>query len=123
VTSEQARELFSVALDGELSPDERAAFDAALAADATLAEEYAAFRATLSAAQRSLAEPADTRDLLPGVQRRLRARSRGRFYADKFAERAGRGLVSPFTLALVMGVIAALAWLAFGYVQGIDLRK
>ncbi len=122
MTSEQARELFSAAHDGELPAAEKQAFDAALVADAQLAQQYTAFRATLGAAQRSLAEPAAPRDLLPGVQRRLRARSRGRFYADKFAERAGRGWFNPFTLALATGLLVALAWLAFSYLQGADLR-
>jgi hypothetical protein len=51
-------------------------------------------------------------DLLPGVQQRLRARSRGRFYADRFAERLGSGLLQPLPLALIMLGLLVLAWLA-----------
>jgi anti-sigma factor RsiW len=130
MTSDEAKELFSAAYDDELDATERAVFDAALAADPALAQQYALFTATVGATAVAAfgSEPGDaearpsTPDLLPGVQQRLRARSRGRFYSDRFAERTGRGVFSPLTLALLMAALCAVAWLAFHYVQGIELR-
>jgi anti-sigma factor RsiW len=127
MTSEQARERFSAALDGELEAGERDAFEHALQADGALAQEYAAFRATLEHARGAAsafardvaAAPASTPDLLPGVQRRLRQRSRGRFYADRFSERLGRGLTQPLLLALVMVALLALAWFGLGLFEGV----
>jgi anti-sigma factor RsiW len=108
VTAAQARELFSDAYDRELDAAQAQAFAAALAADPALAREYAAFVATLETARASaVAAP----NLLPGVQRKLRVRSRGRFYRDRFAERLGSGLVQPLPLALALCALLALAWL------------
>jgi anti-sigma factor RsiW len=125
MTSEQARELFSAALDGELEQGERDAFERALSADAALAQEYAAFRATLEHARGGApardpeAAPGLAPDLLPGVQRRLRQRSRGRFYGDRFSERLGRGLTQPLVLALIMVALLALAWFGLGLFEGV----
>lgn len=118
MTADEARELFSDAFEQELEPEQRAAFEAALAGDAELAGEYEAFAATLSRAQ-SEGELPPVPDLLPKVQRRLRARSRGRFYADRYSERLGSGLLQPLPLAIGMLMLIALAWLvllAFGVV-------
>ena len=115
MTAAEARELFSEAYEHELDPARAAAFDAALANDPALASEYEAFTATLQLARGgSTAQRAATRapNLLPGVQRRLRARSRGRFYGDRFAERLGSGLLQPLPLALLLLALLALAWLA-----------
>lgn len=115
MTAEQARELFSEAFEGTLEPAQGEAFGAALAADPELARDYDAFVATLKLARgTSAARPAARApDLLPGVQRRLRARSRGRFYPDRFSERLGSGLLQPLPLALVLLGLLALAWLAY----------
>lgn len=127
MTSEQARELFSAALDGELEAGERDAFEHALHADAALAQEYAAFRATLEHARGAApafardpnAAPPPAPDLLPGVQSRLRQRSRGRFYGDRFSERLGRGLTQPLLIALIMVALLALAWFGLGLFEGV----
>ena len=119
MTSQEARELFSAAYDSELDPGTQAAFDSALAADAALATEYAEFRTLLTAAAEDSTPPGPTPDLLPGVQRRLRARSRGRFYRDRFSERAGLGARSPLVVVIVMLVLGALAWLAWRLVHSI----
>ncbi|HKU44448.1 MAG TPA: hypothetical protein VJR89_40085 [Polyangiales bacterium] len=121
MTSEQARELFSAAYDAELDAPTREAFDSALASDAALAAEYAEFRSLLEAAAEEPGPAAHAPDLLPGIQRRLRARSRGRYYGDRFAERAGLGARSPLLLAAIMLVLAGLAWLALRVVQGISV--
>jgi hypothetical protein len=118
MTSQEARELFSAAFDAELDAQAQQAFDRALADDAVLASEYAEFRTLLEAAAEDI-EVASTPDLLPGVQRRLRARSRGRFYRDRFSERAGIGARSPLIVAGAMMLIAALAWLALRVVQAL----
>jgi anti-sigma factor RsiW len=137
VTGDEARERFSEAYDDELSAEERAAFEAALAADASLRAEYEEFRALLSGALPALAadEPelhddvearraflagtADgdvpVPDLLPGVQKKLRERSRGRYYRDRFAER-GR-YATPLLLAIVMALVLGMAWFGLSYVQ------
>jgi hypothetical protein len=116
MTSQEARELFSAAYDTELDTATQQAFELALARDAILANEYAEFRSLLQAAAEDLELPS-TPDLLPGVQRRLRARSHGRFYRDRFSERAGLGARSPLIVAGVMMLIATLVWLAFRVVQ------
>jgi anti-sigma factor RsiW len=122
MTSQEARELFSAAYDAELDASTQREFESALASDTALAAEYAEFRALLQAAAEEpgpVSAPAP--DLLPGVQRRLRARSRGRYYGDRFAERAGLGARSPLILAVVMLVLAGLAWFALRVVQGISV--
>jgi anti-sigma factor RsiW len=118
MTSQEARDLFSAAYDSELEPETQQAFDAALAHDAALASEYAEFRTLLKAAAEDV-EVSATPDLLPGVQHRLRARSHGRFYRDRFSERAGLGARSPLLVAGVMMLVAALVWLAFRVLQSI----
>ena len=112
MTSQEARELFSAAYDSELAPEAQRDFEIALANDAILASEYAEFRTLLQAAAEDDVAITATPDLLPGVQHRLRARSRGRFYRDRFSERAGLGARSPLIIAGVMILIAALVWLA-----------
>ena len=119
MTPEQARERFSAALEGELEPDERDAFERALAEHSELARDYAAFADMLARARG--APPPSPPDLLPGVQRRLRQRSRGRFYRDRFSERLGRGATGPLLLALVMLALLALAWLGLAALEQVRL--
>jgi anti-sigma-K factor RskA len=118
MTSQEARELFSAAYDTELDAEAARGFEQALANDANLASEYAEFRSLLAAAAEDV-EVAKAPDLLPGVQHRLRTRSRGRFYRDRFSERAGLGARSPLIVAGVMMLLAALVWLALRVVQAI----
>ncbi len=116
MTSDEARDLFGEVVEGTLDPAQRAAFDAALEADAALGEEFALFRATLGGIAALGADAEDAApppDLLPKVQSRLRARSRGRFYRDRFAEQAGRGGAGlPFVAAIVALLVAASVWVA-----------
>ncbi|MBX3245849.1 MAG: hypothetical protein KF901_01565 [Myxococcales bacterium] len=137
MTSDEARDRFSDAYEGELSAEEQAAFDAALAADEALAAEYDDFRAFLegtsalaglgdlldlrddpSLRREFLMEPppADAPDLLPGVQKKLRERSRGRYYRDRFAERS-KLRAFPLVLGIIMVLILALSWFGLSYVQ------
>jgi len=126
LSPEEARERFSDAVDDTLPPEERAAFEATLAARGDLAEEYAAFRRTVEAARRLGRAPVPlprgrwgrgagdrASVLLPGVQRKLRRRSRGRFYRDGFSQAAGgRGLLLSSVLALlILGLLLGVALL------------
>ncbi len=117
MSSEEAREHFSAVYDGELGDEEQKAFDAALAADAELQGEWREFRDLLNEAH-ALDEELDDEgpDLLSGVQNKIRARSRGRFYKDRFAETPGGGLL-PILMAGVMLLLVAVAWLMLHYVQ------
>ena len=119
MTSQEARDLFSAAYDSELAPETQREFEAALESDTLLASEYAEFRTLLRAAAVDDVAITPTPDLLPGVQHRLRARSRGRFYRDRFSERAGLGARSPLIIAGVMILIGALVWLALRVAQAV----
>ncbi|MEZ4252572.1 MAG: hypothetical protein R3B99_30550 [Polyangiales bacterium] len=141
MTGDEARERFSEAYDDELSAEERAAFDAALDADPALRAEYEDFRALLDgthalaggddpdlhddvALRRAFLEGTafegegsdePVPDLLPGVQKKIRERSRGRYYRDRFAERGK--LATPVLLAVVMALVLGMAWFGLSYVQ------
>jgi hypothetical protein len=66
--------------------------------------------------KRSIARDAlDAPDLLPGVQRRLRKRSRGKFFADGWSTANAR--TSYVLVGLMTILLVALAYLAFGIVE------
>lgn len=97
-------ERFFAYLDGELSDEERSAFEAELERDASLRAEFASFRATMEALHEAAHdEPAP--DLTSGVQSRIRRRSRGRFFAAKNAPRFPLEMLV-LLFALVVGGIA-----------------
>jgi anti-sigma factor RsiW len=113
MNAEDAESLFSAAYDGELSPAELREFERALNEQPALAQRYREFRLTiqtLKLAEESMPAP----DLLAGVQRRLRLKSGGRFYRDRFAERAGRGRQQLFILWASALVLVTL-WLMFAF--------
>jgi anti-sigma factor RsiW len=124
MTPDQARELFSAAFERELDEAQQGAFDAALAADGVLAREYRAFAEMLELT-RGTREPQGAvgrpPDLLPGVQRKLRARSRGRFYGDRFAERHGSSSLQPLPLALFTLALLALGWAVVALLSGVSV--
>jgi anti-sigma factor RsiW len=109
MSPEQARALFSDAHEGELDEATRAALDAALSLDSALADEYAAFGRMLALTRGQLPLPGSPDgtepNLLPGVQRALRLRSRGRFYADRFAERQGASRLTPWLISAALLVL------------------
>lgn len=114
MSPDEARERFSEAADEFLDDDEQAAFDAALAADDGLRAEYEAFAVTLGGV-RGLGESlrGDVElgaEILPGFQKKLRERSRGRYYRDRFSEKQGDAW--PMILALVTILLVSLAWFA-----------
>jgi len=121
MTPEQIESSFSAAYDGTLDVDAQREFDAALLADPQLAQRYAEFCRLLAQVKQlgQHHEDADvdvpTPDLLGGVQKRLRDKSAGRFYADRFSERTGWGvkrlLISTFLVALSLTLIWLLSTL------------
>lgn len=121
MTPDQAEALFSVAYDRQLDADEQRAFDAAIASDAALAEKYAEFCRTLATLKASDARDVRTPDLLAGVQRKLRTKSGGRFYADRFSERSGWASRQLFGVLLMAALLLALVWLAFGVFQSVQV--
>lgn len=119
---ETARARFSDALDGALAPDERRAFDAALAADPDLRADWEAFEASVGAARRLRGAAPPAPPLLPGVQRALRQRSRGRYYRDRFAEAAGGRPLLGLAVATVLLLLALAAGLAASWVPARPVR-
>lgn len=119
MTSDEARELFSAAYDGELDEAQKRELDEALAADEELAAEYRDFEQLLREAS-AIAGDADvegTPDLLEGVQKRIRVRSRGRFYRDRFASEAKARSMLPIYLGVAMLFLVAIAWLTLHVVR------
>ena len=129
MTRDEARDLFSAAWDGELG-DARAAFDALLASDPELRAEYDDFTRVLRETQAMMRdeganapEAMPTPDVLVGVQRKLRTRSGGRFYRDRFSERSGRGVSLPLMLAALMFLLLAAAFLALEWTSVVDAPR
>jgi len=125
MTPEQAEAVFSAAYDQQLDAQTQREFDAALAAEPQLAQKYAAFCETLDAVKGlhptddELGAPAP--DLLSGVQQRLRDKSAGRFYADRFAERSGWGARRLIGVLALIALSLALIWAAFALSSGARL--
>lgn len=109
-TPDEIRDLFSAALENELSPGDKEAFDAALAESAELKDEYEAFR-TLFRGTAAIAETTDAETdakepaLLPRVQERIHKRSKGRFFKDRFSRDAGRSNATWLLLILISLVL------------------
>ena len=115
----EARDRFSAAYEGELSPAERAELDAAFAADPALLSEYETFRATMEA-MGALAREGDAvppPHVLGNVQRALRQRSKGRFYRDRFAALRGAQHALWLWIGAVVLVSLCVIWAAFQFVQ------
>lgn len=120
LNDEQVRALFPRALDNELDPEQRARLYQVLAARPDLSEELASLQRVVHAT-RELSNTAPSVDLLGSVQSKLRSRSGGRFYRDRFAERRGRAAMLPWALAAsVVVVLVTLLW--FGLQSGLLAR-
>lgn len=118
MSADEARELFSEAYDGEFDEEGKAAFDAALAADEELAEEYAEFVEVIDGTHAMHTGGAAAPDLLKGIQRKIRERSGGRFFRDRFAAKKQIGVAwITLLLAAVMFLIAGAAYFGLYYVQ------
>lgn len=106
---EEAVGLLDALRDGELEGEEAAQVEAHLAS----CERCKAVEAALGGGLRKVVTAgvaANEPDLLPGVQRRLRLRSRGRFYASS------EGRTGPSPWPLLVASVAVLLALAIGYV-------
>jgi anti-sigma-K factor RskA len=112
LTPDAARALFQRALDDDLSLEERAALDQALASDSALAAELGALRKVVAATS-ALASATPQVDLLSSVQQKLRTRSGGRFYRDRFAEKQGQRSALTWVLgASFLVLLATVLWLS-----------
>lgn len=123
MTSDEARERFDAAFEGELELPDQQAFDAALRDDEALREEWEEYVATLRAVRgleldqvataegvEDAAARASAEKLVEGVQHKLRVRSRGRFYRDRFASVPRGERLLPVLLAIVALVLLVAAW-------------
>jgi anti-sigma factor RsiW len=118
MTPDEARDLFSDALETELPAEVRASFEAALASDAELASEFDAFKqmleGTRSLGRRYQDVPAP--NLLPRIQRTIRARTKGRYYRD----RSGRvGADLGFAIVAMVAAALVLVLVFAAYVSGL----
>jgi anti-sigma factor RsiW len=120
MNAEDAEALFSAAYDSELSPEEKAEFDAALAQDVALSARYREFCRTIETLKHA-DEAVPTPDLLRGVQRRLRVQSGGRFYSDRFAERSGLGTQQLLSVLLGTTLLLLVVWAAFAYLGDVHI--
>ena len=122
LSPDDAEALFSAAYDHDLDAQEQAAFDATLQENPELAERYRVFCRTLETLKG--ADPAKSvpaPDLLRGVQGRLRKRSGGRYYADRFSQRSGWGMRQLSLSLLLSAAVLGLLWLAFMLLRGVQL--
>ena len=112
MTPDEAREAFDAAFEGELTKERRAAFDAVLAADAALREEYDEFASTLRTLRGLGVQDAEARtseEFVANVERTLRTRSRGRFFRDRYSMARREERVLPFILAVVVFLMVVIA--------------
>ena len=112
--SDAARDLFSEAFEGDLEGERKEAFDAALEKDEELKSDYDdfvdTFRTMSRLASEELVRPPN---LLPRIQERIRRRSGGRYYRDRFAKRAGGpGWAMPVIAAVCVLVLLGIVYYA-----------
>lgn len=121
-SDDEIRDKFSAAYDNELSGEERAAFERALASNSELKAEYEEFAALLRSTH-ALADEADelkAPDLVRGVHARIRARSGGKFFRDRFSEESGPRGVMPILLLSVMLMLVVISWFAMQYARELE---
>ena len=116
MSPEEARDLFSEAYDGELSSEQEATFHALVATDEDLQLEYESFCLFVGRTSELSVGDAPEIDLLAGVQAKIRQRSGGRFYRDRFAMKSGPGRMTPLMIALVMFGVLTIALLGMSMV-------
>ena len=101
--TEQEAIRFSEYLDGEMSSDERAAFEEELASDPALAEALDAFAKTLDVLGGMAAPEVD---LAGAVERKIRRRSRGRYFGSSslYRQRVQTEIFIAIALLLLAGI-------------------
>ncbi len=128
MTADEARDLFVDAIDGMLDEEQQAQFDALLESDVVLRAEYDELKEVVGAAQ-SLREDRESLDeivafnedrlpeidvpipdLLPGVQRKIRERTRGRYYRDAAPREKAMMPWVPLILVLLTALIVGAAY-------------
>jgi hypothetical protein len=109
MNAEEARELFSEAFEGELDEERKRAFEEQLEKDEALREEYRVFVETFQIVSR-FGDDDDAPKLLPKVQERLRKRSKGRFYRDRFSQQTGPSWLLPLLAVMALLIVGAVAW-------------
>jgi anti-sigma factor RsiW len=121
MTSDDARDRFGDAIDGLLSGEEQRAFDAALSSDRELREEYEAYRSIVKGVatavphvagadgEASAGETAPS--LVPMVQDRIRRRSKGRYFRDRFSSGQARGGGLTIMLVTAAFLLLVAVWL------------
>ncbi|MEM6955325.1 MAG: hypothetical protein AAF411_01170 [Myxococcota bacterium] len=116
-----ARDLFSDAYDEELSAEEQAEFEAALADAPDLAEEFAEFAAVLDGARAMHTGGDAPPDMLKGIQRRIRERTNGRFFRDRYEKKKPRGVGwSALLVVAILIMLAIAAYMGLSYLQAAE---
>lgn len=99
--------LFNAYFEGELTPQERAEFDARLESEPDFARAYEEF-VTIMGGLRSLPFEFAPDDFVERVQSRIRTRSKGRFFAENYLYRSR---IPYEVIAIVMIAIMAAAYM------------
>lgn len=106
----ETEELFNAFFEGELDDDARAAFEARLESDDEFREDYDAFFQFMGGLHELPFEFAPD-DFVENVQRRIRTRSRGRFFADQYLYKAR---VPYEVVCVVMIIVMTAAYFMMG---------
>jgi len=123
VNAEEARDLFSEAYDGMLAGERLAAFEAALEEDPALRAEYDELVELLDEAHGLGDEDlVEIPNLLPGVQKKLRERSKGKYYGDRFSLARGFSWM-PIVLAFLMLGLLGLAYAGLHMIQELEASQ
>lgn len=122
MNAEEARDLFSEAYDGMLAGERLAAFESALDQDPELKAEYEELVELLNEAHGLGDEEVEVPNLLPGVQKKLRERSKGRYYGDRFSLSRGFSWM-PIVLAFIMLGLLGLAYAGLHMIQELEASE
>lgn len=122
MNAEEARDLFSEAYDGRLAGERLLAFEAALDQDPELKAEYDELVELLNEAHGLGEQEVEVPNLLPGVQKKLRERSKGKYYGDRFSLAKGFSWM-PIVLTFVMLGLLALAYAGLHMIQELEAES
>lgn len=114
--------LFNAYFEGDMTPEEREAFTAALDADDALRQDYDYFVDIMGGLRNMPLEFApDT--FVHDVQARIRTRSRGRFFAESHIYNLYRSRVPYEVIAIVMILVMAASYLLMEAPRDRDVRN